>query len=92
MYTRDQLIETLKTGTFNVTFTKVNGEVRTMPCTLEGSQLPIPGWKPDKLDESVAPRKLNMDVLSVWCVDIKEWRSFRVEKVTDIQPYNTDSN
>ena len=40
--TRDQLSELLHTGECVVEFTKVNGEVRTMPCTLNESLIPPP--------------------------------------------------
>ena len=62
----------------DVTFTKVNGETRTMPCTLKSSSLPPAPVKESKK----AP---NPDTLSVWCVDKKEWRSFRVMNVTEVR-------
>lgn len=62
----------------DVTFTKVNGETRTMPCTLKPSSLPEAVVKESKK----AP---NPDTLSVWCVDKKEWRSFRVMNVTEVR-------
>lgn len=68
----------LSNGTYDVTFTKVNGEIRTMPCTLDARKLP-------KLDEAkVSGKKKNDDTLSVWCVDKQEWRSFKVMNVTEV--------
>ena len=72
------LRQTLSRGIYDVTFTKVNGEVRTMPCTLEASRLP-----PAPVKESVRERK--EDVMSVWCVDKQEWRSFKVMNVTEVK-------
>ena len=72
----------LRQGVYNVTFTKVNGEVRTMPCTLDPKSVP-----PMPVKETASrPRK--DDVLSVWCVDKQEWRSFRVMNITEVNEYN----
>lgn len=61
----------------DVTFTKVNGETRTMPCTLKPSSLPAVAVKESK-------KVSNPDTLSVWCIDKNEWRSFRVMNVTEV--------
>lgn len=66
-------------GVCEVTFTKVNGDVRTMPCTLDSTLLP-----PQPLKEFHETRLYNPEVLSVWCLDKMEWRSFRVANVTRI--------
>jgi hypothetical protein len=62
-----------------VTFTKVNGELRTMPCTLRQIVIPQP------VTESTKTKKHNPEVMSVWCLDKKEWRSFRIANVTEIK-------
>jgi hypothetical protein len=66
-------------GVCEVTFTKVNGEVRTMPCTLDRELLP-----PEPLREFHETRAYKPETLSVWCLDKMEWRSFRVANVTRI--------
>ena len=66
-----------------VTFTKVNGELRTMPCTLQESA--IPARPVDLASKSNEKRLRALDVLSVWCLDKKEWRSFRLDNVVDLQ-------
>jgi hypothetical protein len=63
-----------------VTFTKVNGETRTMPCTLMASALPARDTT--KLNET---RIYNPKNISVWCLDRSEWRSFRTANVTHIK-------
>lgn len=68
----------LQHETCNVTFTKVNGEVRTMPCTLQESVLPA-------RDTTASTRPVNNSVLSVWCIDKQEWRSFKVDSVTHVE-------
>jgi len=75
--TREQLSELLRTGECVVEFTKVDGTVRSMPCTL--SDTLIPPVLPKQLAEGEVAKvkKANPDVFSVWCLDKKEWRSFR---------------
>jgi hypothetical protein len=81
-----------------VEFTKVNGEVRSMPCTLKAEFIPDPIPAPHftNTDNPIdfpavkKEKKQNPDVMSVWCLDKKEWRSFRIAnvisaKVKDVQ-------
>ena len=67
------LRQLLSTGIFEVTFKKVDGEMRTMPCTLDEQYLPRVEVK-----EGKAKKEKRDETLSVWCTDKKEWRSFRV--------------
>jgi hypothetical protein len=85
--TREQLSLLLHAGECVVEFTKVNGEVRTMPCTLNESLI-LPALvhvtNTDNPVDFPAPKKVkkqNPDVMSVWCLDKKEWRSFRIANV-----------
>ena len=72
------LVTLLQNNLVEVTFTKVNGESRTMPCTLAADKLP-----PIKVTEG-KERKRNNESISVWCTDKNEWRSFRVDNVTNV--------
>jgi hypothetical protein len=74
----DWLRTLLTKNVCDVTFTKVNGETRTMPCTLDSRRLPPAPVKESK-------KAANSDTLSVWCVDKNEWRSFRVMNVTEVK-------
>lgn len=66
-----------------VVFTKVNGELRTMPCTLRESAIPA---KPVDIASKSSEKRLRaLDVLSVWCLDKSEWRSFKVANVREIR-------
>jgi hypothetical protein len=69
----------LGNGVCEVTFTKLNGELRTMPCTLDSSLLP-----PVALREHHSTKIYKPETLSVWCVDKQEWRAFRVANVKKI--------
>jgi hypothetical protein len=65
-----------------VEFTKVNGEVRSMPCTLNPHIVP-PAPEPKVLAEGevLKVKKENPNVMNVWCLDKNEWRSFRIANV-----------
>ena len=85
--TREQLNELLHTGECVVEFTKVNGEVRAMPCTLNEALIPPPPVHETNTDNPIdfpkpkREKKANPDVMNVWCLDKKEWRSFRIANV-----------
>ena len=78
---RNQLIDTLKEHVCVVTFTKLDGEVREMPCTLKPDVVPSPVIAEGKEPKE---KKQNDAVLSVWCTDKESWRSFRVDRVTAV--------
>ena len=59
-----------------VTFKKVSGDERKMRCTLRKEDIPSAQTK---------IRELNTDVLPVWDLDAKGWRSFRIENVTEFE-------
>ena len=80
---RNILLEALKNHECTVTFTKVNGETRVMPCTLKENVIPTP--PAEVASKSTIKRYENQNVVSVWCLDKKEWRSFRVDNVVDLQ-------
>ena len=80
---RNILLDALTKHECTVTFTKVNGETRVMPCTLKEDIIPKP--PADVASKSNIKRHENLNVVSVWCLDKKEWRSFRVDNVIDLE-------
>ena len=78
--TRNEIIEALQHNKCIVKFTKVNGEIREMPCTLREDI--IPKFEPK---ETSRPKKPNDQVVSAWCLDRQEWRSFRVDSVQELR-------
>jgi len=74
----------LMAGKVSVEFTKVDGTQRYMVCTLAEDLLPP--VDPAVLAEQATkpPRKENPTVLRVFDLDINEWRSFRIDSVTNI--------
>jgi len=82
---RSILADLLRQGVCEVTFTKVNGELRTMPCTLDPRIVPpAPNPKVFAEGETARVKKSNTDNMSVWCTDKNEWRSFKLANVTEI--------
>jgi WYL_2, Sm-like SH3 beta-barrel fold len=64
-----------------VTFTKVDGTVRTMPCTLRTEAMPARVVT----EEYQTTRLYKPETLSVWCLDKSEWRAFKVANVREIR-------
>ena len=75
---REVLVEGLKRNLMKVVFTKVNGEERTMLCTLHESVLPEP-----TITEST--KKVNPDTISVWDTENDDWRSFRLDSIKEMK-------
>ena len=74
------LRELLINNECEVTFTKVDGTKRVMPCTLDPKRLPVV-----KVTESKREKTPNDQVLSVFCTDKNEWRSFRIMNAEEIR-------
>ena len=70
----------LRKEVMEVTFLKLNGDERTMPCTLITSFLP-PAKKDDPMTQKKV-REVSDKVCAVWAVEAKGFRSFRYDRVT----------
>lgn len=81
MLYKNDLKEHLSKAIAEITFTKTDGSIRKMRCTLMSDYLPQ-----KQVDENVrhVPRRENDGVLAVWDIDNQDWRSFRLDSVTDI--------
>jgi hypothetical protein len=80
IYTHDEIVELLTKHECEVTFKKIDGEIRVMPCTLSPEVLP----PQQPLAEGKVPRKPNPNVVSAWSLDRSAWRSFKVENVISV--------
>lgn len=80
--TRDEITAMLRQGRKLVTFSKIDGTIRKMPCTLAESLLP-PATKADAVSQRKV-REISPEVMVVWCTDRQAWRSFRVDNVLEI--------
>ena len=73
---RETLIKNLQKQAMRITFTKVNGDERIMDCTLQEHMIP---------ETNESNRKQNEEVLPVFDINKGEWRSFRLDSVTNIE-------
>ena len=83
--TRQGLLDLLSDEIVDVTFDKLNGDERTMKCTLMPRMLP-PAQREDILSQAKI-RNLEDKVFVVWAVDIDPpaWRSFRYDRVKAVK-------
>ena len=63
------LREALPNHIVNIRFSKVNGDIRAMRCTLMAEHLPNPA--------DAKHREPSSTSTAVWDLDKKDWRSFR---------------
>ena len=82
--TKENLLTMLKEQVVEVTFTKLNGEDRVMPCTLIPSYLP-PAKKDDPTTQKKV-REISDKVIVAWAVESKGFRSFRYDRIKNIRP------
>lgn len=84
---KEDLVNMLLTSVVEVKFKKLNGDTRVMPCTLLAEYLP-PANKDDKLSQTKI-RNLQEEVIVVWALESKAWRSFRYERVEEVKQMET---
>ena len=73
----------LREGVYEVTFTKLDGNVRIMPCTLKPELLPT--FSQVEKITNIKPKMLKIETMSAWATDVQQWRSFRVMNVIGIK-------
>ena len=96
--TKEALLEMLSKEVVDITFTKLNGDERTMKCSLIPSMLP-PAQRDDKLSQTKI-RNLEEKVIVVWMVgethEKSGWRSFRYDRMKkaeiDVRILQKDGN
>ena len=82
MYNKEELRDMLYNNVVDVKFTKTDGSIRSMRCTLMPEFLPAPSQEIAVITKT--KRDENPDVLAVWDMYKGDWRSFRVNSVIDI--------
>ena len=73
----------LKVTDMTITFTKKDGTVRVMKCTLMPDSLPVVETKP--VAEGKQPRKESTTSIRVFDLEKNEWRSFATTSVTRVE-------
>ena len=75
----DTLVQWLQTAVLTVSFDKVNGDRRDMTCTLDRRYLPS-----DQQANAVIAKPTKAS-LAVWDLNANGWRSFRLDRIINIQ-------
>ena len=78
---QQQLKENLLAKEMCITFTKVNGEIRTMRCTLNSTKIAEYYTAPAKEKN---PRAASTTSLAVFDLDKRQWRSFKYENIINV--------
>ncbi len=84
-YTKESIRSQLQQTVMKVEFTKTDGNVREMLCTLQESFT----WPYEKKTDKVKPE--NNDVIAVWDIEKQSWRSFRIDSILSasvVEAYN----
>ena len=77
---KKELMEHQKLGIVTVTFKKVSdNSLRKMKCSLSKDYIGI------QEQTKATNRKKNDDVVPVWDIDKKAWRSFRMDKIVEVE-------
>lgn len=75
---KNELIDLLRHNNVRLKFTKTDGSIREMNCTLqEGVAVPYE----KKTDRE---KKLNDDLIAVWDIDKSAWRSFKLTSIIEV--------
>jgi len=86
---RKNLENVLKNDTVEVTFTKVNGEVRTIYCTQNFDLIPKE-QHPKTNKSDLAENKVEPKTISVFDLNEQCWKSFRVDNLISYNVNLTD--
>ena len=82
---RSWIREALQTTTITVEFTKADGTLREMNCTLQPDKLPTAVGPIDGIIKEGKQRKEpDAESLRVFDIDKQEWRSFRFDRLKKI--------
>lgn len=77
-FDKQKILEQLQTGVALVTFTKADGSLRDMKCTLQPRLLPA------SLKQSTISLDQESDALRVYDLEADGWRSFKISRLISI--------
>jgi hypothetical protein len=81
--TRKDLQNILSQNVLVVDFTKLNGDKRVMTCTLREDMKPS-ATKDDTMSQKKVREINREELVSVWDVNAKGWRSFRYNRINSV--------
>ena len=87
VYTKNEIVDTLKKQSAIVTFTKKDGTERVMKCTLKSDLLPVILITESATtnDNVVKVRKESDTSVAVYDLDNAAWKSFRLDSITSFE-------
>ena len=80
LYDRTEVVDLLRESVIRVNFTKADGTIRDMNCTLVQDFIPL-----EQRPAGTKEFKENPDVVRVFDVDNAGWRSFRLDSINFIE-------
>lgn len=80
---KESIKAALQLGAHAVTFTKTDGSLRSMKCTLQPHLLP-----PHTVKEKTCASGENCDCLKVYDLEVHGWRAFKISKIISILKTN----
>jgi WYL_2, Sm-like SH3 beta-barrel fold len=75
----------LNYGPVTVTFVKKDGTERVMNCTTNSELVPVVPVLTEEVAVPKKEKKKNDDVMAVFDLEVKEWRSFRWDSIKRIE-------
>jgi hypothetical protein len=78
-FDKEKILEQLQTGVALVTFTKADGSLRDMKCTLQPRLLP-----PHTVKEKTCASGENCDCIKAYDLEANGWRSFKISRIISI--------
>lgn len=81
----DSLKSALRAGTLEVTFRKVNGDLRVMTCTTNLDLIPPSAWPVGSNHSQVDEEEQHRRNVRVYDVNAAGWRSFIFDNVIEVK-------
>lgn len=85
LYDYDAIVDQLRSNVLEVSFVKLDGDTRVMPCTLLTEYMPEAS---ETKVQQVDNYSVNKSVVRAFAIDKQAWRSFRLENVTGVRVVN----
>lgn len=81
-YRYQQIVTMLEDYVCIVDFKKVNGELRSMPCTLREDHMPVSA---QVIKDDIDLKPNNYETITVWCTDKSAWRAMKTHNVISVK-------
>jgi len=75
---KTNVMNLLHNGIINVEFTKIDGSIRSMKCTL------MEEFITKYINKTDTKKQVKEDIFVVWDLDKNDWRSFKYDSIINI--------